>query len=67
MPAWKDRKFGMFIHSALFPVPGGSWKGRWVDNGYSEQVVANGNIPMVEYAALAKTLAETRLSAPASQ
>jgi alpha-L-fucosidase len=53
--AWKDRKFGMFIHFGLFSVPGGMWKGRRVDNGYSEQIVANGNIPMADYAALANS------------
>lgn len=53
--AWKDRKFGMFIHFGLFSVPGGMWNGKRVDNGYSEQIVANGNIPMQDYAALAST------------
>ncbi|WP_158882298.1 alpha-L-fucosidase [Rhodanobacter sp. L36] len=53
--AWKDRKFGMFIHFGLFSVPGGMWKSRRVDNGYSEQIAANGNMPMAEYAALANT------------
>lgn len=53
--AWKDRKFGMFIHFGLFSVSGGMWNGKRVDNGYSEQIVANGNIPMQEYAALAHT------------
>jgi alpha-L-fucosidase len=53
--AWKDRKFGMFIHFGLFSVPGGMWKGKRVDNGYSEQIVANGHIPMADYAALANT------------
>jgi alpha-L-fucosidase len=51
--AWKDRKFGMFIHFGLFSVPGGMWNGKRVDHGYSEQIVANGPIPMPEYAALA--------------
>jgi alpha-L-fucosidase len=63
--AWKDRKFGMFIHFGLFSVPGGMWKGRRVDNGYSEQIVANGNIPMSEYAALAKTFDPVKFDADA--
>ncbi|WP_426700035.1 alpha-L-fucosidase [Rhodanobacter sp. Col0626] len=51
--AWKDRKFGMFIHFGLFSEAGGMWNGKRVDAGYSEQIVANGHIPMRDYAALA--------------
>lgn len=53
--AWKDRKFGMFIHFGLYSVPAGVWKGKRVDNGYSEQILANGALPADEYAALANT------------
>ena len=51
--AWKDRKFGMFIHFGLYSVSGGMWNGKRVDNGYSEQILANGNVPPEQYAALA--------------
>jgi alpha-L-fucosidase len=51
--AWQDRKFGMFIHFGLYSVAGGMWNGKRVDNGYSEQIVANGPIPAKDYEALA--------------
>lgn len=50
---WQDRKFGMFIHFGLYSQLGGMWKGKQVDNGYSEQIMANAPIPLEEYAATA--------------
>ncbi len=50
---WRDRKFGMFIHFGLYSLAGGLWNGRRIDNGYSEQILANGNLPPQAYAALA--------------
>jgi len=52
--AWKDRKFGLFIHFGLYSVAGGVWKGKRIDNGYSEQILANGHLPAKDYAALAQ-------------
>jgi alpha-L-fucosidase len=52
--AWQDRKFGMFIHFGLYSIAGGMWNGKRVDNGYSEQIFANGPIPPKDYEALAK-------------
>jgi len=52
--AWQDRKFGMFIHFGLYSIAGGMWNGKRVDNGYSEQIFANGPIPSQDYEALAK-------------
>ena len=52
--AWQDRKFGMFIHFGLYSIAGGMWRGKRVDNGYSEQILANGAIPAADYAALAQ-------------
>ncbi|WP_284319257.1 alpha-L-fucosidase [Dyella acidisoli] len=52
--AWQDRKFGMFIHFGLYSIAGGMWNGKRVDNGYSEQIFANGPIPAKDYEALAK-------------
>lgn len=52
--AWKDRKFGLFIHFGIFSIAGGMWNGKKIDNGYSEQIFANGNLPPDQYAALAK-------------
>ncbi|MFC0085347.1 alpha-L-fucosidase [Dyella flava] len=51
--AWQDRKFGMFIHFGLYSIAGGMWDGRRIDNGYSEQILANGPIPPTAYEALA--------------
>lgn len=51
--AWQDRKFGMFIHFGLYSTLGGVWQGKKIDNGYSEQIMANAPIPLDQYAALA--------------
>jgi alpha-L-fucosidase len=51
--AWQDRKFGMFIHFGLYSIAGGMWNGKRVDNGYSEQILANAPIPPNDYEALA--------------
>jgi alpha-L-fucosidase len=51
--AWQDRKFGMFIHFGLYSLAGGVWNGQRVDNGYSEQILANAPIPPKSYEALA--------------
>lgn len=52
--AWQDRKFGMFIHFGLYSLAGGMWNGKRVDNGYSEQILANAPLPPEQYEALAK-------------
>jgi len=52
--AWQDRKFGMFIHFGLYSIAGGMWNGQRVDNGYSEQILANAPIPSEDYEALAQ-------------
>ncbi|WP_230473622.1 alpha-L-fucosidase [Dyella choica] len=49
---WQDRKFGMFIHFGLYSIAGGKWQGKRVDNGYSEQILANAPIPPQDYEAL---------------
>lgn len=51
--AWQARKFGMFIHFGLYSMLGGRWHGKRVDNGYSEQIMANAPIPLKQYEALA--------------
>src|SRR4051794_297770 len=56
---WQDRKFGMFIHFGLYSQLGGVWKGKQIDIGYSEQIMANAPIPLEEYAATAKTFNPT--------
>ena len=57
---WKDRKFGMFIHFGLYSTLGGVWDGKQIDNGYSEQIMANAPIPLDKYAGLAATFNPTR-------
>ncbi|MEZ2348634.1 alpha-L-fucosidase [Terriglobus sp. RCC_193] len=57
---WQEQKFGMFIHFGLYSQLGGVWKGKQIDNGYSEQIMANAPIPMDEYAATAKTFNPTK-------
>jgi alpha-L-fucosidase len=57
---WQDRKFGMFIHFGLYSELGGMWKGKQIDNGYSEQIMANAPIPVAEYAETAKTFNPTK-------
>jgi alpha-L-fucosidase len=62
---WQDRKFGMFIHFGLYSQLGGMWQGRQIDNGYSEQIMANAPIALDEYAATAKTFNPARFDADA--
>ena len=53
MAWWRDARFGMFIHFGLFAIPAGKWKGREVAS-YSEWVMNKAEIPVAEYAELAK-------------
>jgi alpha-L-fucosidase len=43
----------MFIHFGLYSQLGGVWQGKQIDNGYSEQIMANAPIPLDQYAATA--------------
>ncbi|WP_233840211.1 alpha-L-fucosidase [Dyella sp. 2HG41-7] len=58
--AWQDRKFGMFIHFGLYSLAGGMWNGQRVNNGYSEQILANAPIPAKQYEALARQFDPTK-------
>lgn len=51
--SWQDRKFGMFIHWGLYSMLGGTWQGRPVTRGYSEQIRAFAPVARDDYAALA--------------
>ena len=62
---WQDRKFGLFIHFGLYSMLGGIWHGQKIDNGYSEQIMANAPIPQEQYAALARKFNPTRFDADA--
>jgi alpha-L-fucosidase len=63
--AWQDRKFGMFIHFGLYSLAGGMWDGKRVDNGYSEQILANAPIAPQPYEALARKFDPARFDADA--
>jgi alpha-L-fucosidase len=49
----------MFIHFGLYSQLGGMWQGKPIDNGYSEQIMANAPIPLDQYAATAKSFNPT--------
>ena len=63
--AWQARRFGMFLHFGLYSELGGVWQGKKIDNGYSEQIMANAPIPRDEYAALAKSFDPEKFDADA--
>src|SRR5260370_38271944 len=63
--AWKSRRFGMFIHFGLYSELGGIWGGKKIDNGYSEQIMANAPIPRDHDAALAKSFDPEKFNADA--
>lgn len=53
----------MFIHFGLYSTLGGEWAGKKIDNGYSEQIMANAPIPGDQYAALAAKFDPTHFDA----
>jgi alpha-L-fucosidase len=61
---WQARKFGMFIHFGLYSEFGGVYHGEEI-GGYSEQIMGNANIPVDEYAAVAKTFNPVKWNADA--
>ncbi|MFM7182049.1 MAG: alpha-L-fucosidase [Verrucomicrobiales bacterium] len=50
---WREARFGMFIHWGLYAIPGGTWKGKVRDSGYSEWLMFDEKIPAKEYEQLA--------------
>ncbi len=50
---WREARFGMFIHWGLYAIPGGTWKDKVRDSGYSEWIMFDEKIPAKEYAQLA--------------
>jgi alpha-L-fucosidase len=50
---WREARFGMFIHWGLYAIPGGTWKDKVRDSGYSEWIMFDEKIPTAEYAQLA--------------
>lgn len=50
---WREARFGMFIHWGLYAIPGGTWKDKVRDSGYSEWIMFDEKIPAKEYEQLA--------------
>jgi alpha-L-fucosidase len=50
---WREARFGMFIHWGLYAIPGGTWKDKVRDSGYSEWIMFDEKIPAKEYEKLA--------------
>lgn len=50
---WREARFGMFIHWGLYAIPGGTWKDKVRDRGYSEWIMFDEKIPAAEYRKLA--------------
>lgn len=50
---WREARFGMFIHWGLYAIPGGTWKDKVRDRGYSEWIMFDEKIPAREYEQLA--------------
>ena len=50
---WRDAKFGMFIHWGVFSVPAGWYHGKRV-SGFSEWLMHDARIPVLEYRQYAK-------------
>ncbi|MBI9017324.1 MAG: alpha-L-fucosidase [Phycisphaerae bacterium] len=53
LEAWRDMKYGMFIHWGIYSVCEGIWKGEQIPK-LGEQIQRHASIPQDEYAALAK-------------
>lgn len=51
--AFRDARFGMFIHFGLYSILGGRWQGRQMDY-IGEWIQAQFRIPNAEYAKLAE-------------
>ncbi len=62
---WQARRFGMFIHFGLYSELGGAWQGKNIEEGYSEQIMANAPISRDTYAALAKSFDPEKFDADA--
>ncbi|MDD5707718.1 MAG: alpha-L-fucosidase, partial [Kiritimatiellae bacterium] len=52
LAAWREMRFGMFIHWGLYALPAGKWEGRSVP-GLGEWIMLNAHIPRDAYMALA--------------
>ncbi len=62
MEWWREARFGMFIHWGLYSIPAGEWKGKRI-GGIGEWIMNNAEIPVDEYAALAKQFNPVKFNA----
>ena len=62
MSWWREARFGMFIHWGLYSVPAGVWKGEQSKH-IGEWLMRDYNIPVAEYAALAKEFNPVKFNA----
>ncbi|MBT4814288.1 MAG: alpha-L-fucosidase, partial [Lentisphaerae bacterium] len=51
--AWRQARFGLFIHWGIYSIPGGIWQGKRIEK-LGEQIQRHARIPQQEYAALAE-------------
>ena len=51
---FKEAQFGMMAHWGLYTLLGGEWNGRPCRHPYAEHIMWSEQIPLAEYAALAK-------------
>ena len=60
---WREARFGMFIHWGLYAIPGGTWKEKVHDSGYSEWIMFDEKIPAGEYEKLSAKFNPVRFDA----
>ncbi len=59
---FREAKFGLFIHWGLYAIPAGEWKGKRIP-GIGEWIMQRAQIPVKEYAELAKQFNPTKFNA----
>ena len=62
---FREARFGMFIHWGLYAIPGGTWKDKVHDTGYSEWIMYGEKIPTKEYEKLAEKFNPVKFDAKA--
>jgi len=62
--AWRQARFGLFIHWGIYSIPGGIWEGERIAK-LGEQIQRHAAIPPTEYAALAKQFNPVKFDAAA--
>jgi alpha-L-fucosidase len=62
MEWWRDNGFGMFVHWGLYAIPAGMWKGQQI-GGVAEWIMSRAEIPLAEYALLARQFNPERFDA----